>query len=127
MNPADKRFTIVAGQALCAALHAEQVAKVRVTGSDANGPLYDSEGLCRLHAEQDRRGILGAELVKSIYGWSVRYDSGLQNFGIIAGARYGQVDGTYEDAVRFAQQWAAEDPTRRYVWVRMSAIEAAAV
>lgn len=103
---------IIAGQKLHASIEAQRDATVPKSGA-----YFQSEPLCEFHHSLDRRGILGAQLVKSIYGWSVRYDSGLQNFGIIAGSRSGQLDGTYEDAVRYAQYWVDLDPTRRYVSV----------
>jgi hypothetical protein len=58
------------------------------------------------------------EVICSNYGHSVRYDSGLQNFGLLAGSRSGALDGTLEDAERYATAWVAEDPTRRYAWRR---------
>ena len=68
-------------------------------------------------SEAELRGltsIVGVELVDSNYGWSVRYNSGLQNFGIVAGCRNGQLDGTREAAEAFARDWVARDPARRY-------------
>lgn len=80
----------------------------------------NSGQLCDLQRDLNRAGFLEASIVKSIYGYSVRYASGLQNFDIIASARRGQLDGTFEDAVRYARAWAAEDPDRRFVttWER---------
>ena len=101
---------VVAGGELLARLEAEKVARV-----PRNDRGFASEPLCALQAEQAGRGILGAVIVKSIYGHSVRYDSGLQNFGLLAGSRSGQLNGSFEDAVRYARAWQAEDPERRYV------------
>lgn len=101
---------VVAGREVLARLQAEVAAKVpRGTRG------YESERLCEVQSSQGARGFLGAQLVKSLYGWSVRYDSGLQNFGLIAGSRSGQLNGSLEDAVRYARAWQAEDPERRYV------------
>jgi hypothetical protein len=97
---------IIAGQALYDALQAEKARRCR----------RNAEDLCRVQEEIARRGIVGAQLVQSIYGWGVRYDSGLQNWGLIASSRAKQVDGTLEDAERFALAWVAEDPARRYAW-----------
>jgi len=37
--------------------------------------------------ERERSGVIGIHLVRSLYGWSVRYASGLQNFGLIRPSR----------------------------------------
>ncbi len=77
--------------------------------------MYGSEALPRF---QMQSSIIGCKLVESMYGWSVRYNSGLQNFELIASSKCKQVNGTFEDAERFAKEWVAQDPTRRYaeVW-----------
>lgn len=106
-------FTVVAGYELLAALEAETDAVV----TDCNG-FRDSEELCELQRKQARRGIIGVEIVESNYGCSVRYDSGLQNFGLVASSRAGELDGTLADAERFAREWVARDPERRYAWKR---------
>lgn len=104
---------IVAGEALVDALTAEQIARVPM---GCGG--FRSEDLCTLQREQSSRGIIGAEVVKSNYGYSVRYDSGLQNFGLLAGSRSGTLDGSLEHAERWVTSWVAQDPTRRYAWRR---------
>ncbi|WP_379069214.1 hypothetical protein ACHMW4_04255 [Mesorhizobium sp. UC22_110] len=106
-------FTVVAGYDLLAAMEAETDAVVQ----NRNG-YRDSEQVCELQQRQARRGIVGVEIVASNYGASVRYDSGLQNFGLLAGSRSGQLDGTLEDAERFAREWVSHDPERRYAWRR---------
>lgn len=104
---------IVAGQELHAALVAEREALIPKVGN-----LYSSEPLCALQRAQAGRGILGAELVESLYGWTVRYDSGLQNWGLLARTRRrgGELDGTLEAAAAWATAWVAQDPARRYAW-----------
>lgn len=109
-------FTVIAGRDLLIAMEAEQDATVEFTGRG-----YDSEQLCALQQREARRGILGVEVVVSNYGCSVRYDSGLQNFGLVASSRTKEVDGTLEDAERFAREWVARDPKRRYAWRRNAA------
>lgn len=104
---------IVAGDELFDALEAEQRATVPETGRG-----FASEQLCKLQCKQAKRGILGAEIVKSNYGYSVRYDSGLQNWGLLASSKSGQLNGTFEDAVRYVRDWVAQDPDRRYAWAR---------
>ena len=37
--------------------------------------------------EREQSGVIGIVLVRSLYGWSVRYASGLQNFGLIRPSR----------------------------------------
>ncbi len=107
--------TIIAGQDLYAALQAEKAARV------AHSPAgFSSEPLCQWQREVSSRGVLGAELVDTIYGWSVRYDSGLQNFGLLASSRARQVAGTLESAEAWATNWVAQDPARRYAWKRAS-------
>lgn len=107
------KFIIVAGQELVETMRAEKRARVPNTG---NG--YASEPLCLLQREWSGRGYLGAEIVQSNYGCSVRYDSGLQNFGLLASSRAKDVDGTLAGAVAWVEAWVAKDPTRRYAWRR---------
>lgn len=107
------KFTIIAGHDLIAALDAETKARCVHTGAG-----YASEQLCAVQREHSGRGILGAEVVESIYGHSVRYDSGLQNFGLLARSR--DIGGTLEAAEAWVRRWVAEDPARRYAWMRVA-------
>jgi hypothetical protein len=106
-------MTIVAGNELLAAMEAEQIAKVPQTGYG-----FASEQLCELQRKQAARGILGVEIVESNYGFSVRYDSGLQNWGLLASSKSRQLDGSFEAACKWAIDWVAQDPDRRYAWAR---------
>lgn len=106
-------FTVVAGYDLLVQMEAEQDATVT-----RNPGGYDSEQLCQLQRKQASRGVIGVEIVASNYGASVRYDSGLQNFGLLAGSRSGELNGTIDDAERYAREWVARDPARRYAWKR---------
>lgn len=106
-------MTIVAGEKLVDKMTAETKARCTFTGFG-----YNSDQLCILQREQSARGIVGAEIVISNYGCSVRYDSGLQNFGLLASSRTKQLDGSQEHAERWAKEWVAKDPTRRYAWYR---------
>jgi len=65
----------------------------------------------RLHAS----GLREAELVESIYGWSLRHASGLDGWSIIKGCRSGDLDGSLEAAQSAARVWVAADPERRFV------------
>lgn len=100
-------FKIIAGQDV---YDAQQQRK-----HDAMGNKRDSEWLCQWQQIEARNGIVEAEIVKSIYGYSVRHASGLQNFSLIASCRRGQLDGTLDAAIAFAKGWQSADPTRRYV------------
>lgn len=104
-------MTIVAGDELLTAMEAEQRAIVPETGSG-----FKSEALCALQRKQAARGILGAEIVDTFYGFSVRYDSGLQNWGLLASCNARQLDGSFEAAAEWAKAWVAQDPDRRYAW-----------
>lgn len=104
---------VVAGDVLIDAMTAETKARCEWTGYG-----YNSDQLCALQREHAQRRIEGAEIVQSNYGCSVRYDSGLQNFGLLASAKARQVDGTLEDAERLAREWVSKDPSRRYAWRR---------
>lgn len=102
---------IVAGHELVDAMETEQKATCRFTGFG-----YNSDDLSVLHREQSGRGIKGAEIVGCIGGYSVRYDSGMQNFGLLAKSQ--ELGGTLEAAERFVNKWVSEDASRRYAWRR---------
>ena len=109
---------VVVGQQVHEALQAEKERVVPHSTYPGREHCFKSEPLCAWQSECYRRGVRGVELVKSIYGFSVRYDSGLDNFGLLAGSRDGQLDGSFEDAVRFATEWVNDDPAHRYAWTR---------
>lgn len=101
---------IIAGADVYSAMASEREAAVRATAT-----IYGSEALPRF---QIMNHAVGCNLVKSMYGWSVRYSSGLYNFELLASCRCNQLDGTLEDAEHFAKEWVAKDPTHRYaeIW-----------
>jgi hypothetical protein len=109
MDP--KHFIIIAGRELSEALDAE---KRNTKGG---------EDLCRVQEAQASRGIQGAQLVRSMFGWSVRYDSGLQGWGLLASSRQGTLDGSLRAAVEWAEDWAAQAPTHRYAWASRREVE----
>jgi hypothetical protein len=98
---------------------AQQARKVAALGDGLyteNGrAIYASEPLCRWQASEGRFGILEIEIVESVYGYSVRYASGLMNFGLLAAKRMGNTDGSLTAAMEFCRKWQAADPERRYV------------
>lgn len=102
---------ILAGEELYNQIQEAKRAQVRHTGAG-----YDSEQLCKFQ-EKMARFVLGAQVVKSIYGYSVRYDSGLQNWGLIASAKSGSLDGSLEAAIKFVEDWVALSPSSRYAWI----------
>lgn len=111
---------IIAGEAV---YEAQQNRKLATLGEKpAFG--YPSEALCTWQIAEGRRGVIEAEIVKSIYGYSVRYASGIHNFGLIASARARQVDGSLESAIAYAKAWQSADPERRFVTAPL-AMEAA--
>jgi hypothetical protein len=108
------QMTFFAGEDLWDDLQEEKEQKIPWYGHG-----YDSQPLIRLQLEWSERGILGAEVVKSQLGWMVRYDSGIQNFGIIAGGMSGVIlDGTLQDAIDFVRKWVKQDPKNRYAFTR---------
>lgn len=106
------KFEVVAG--------AEVVAKINNGYKDIHwtGYGYESEALCAKQRQDAVNGFLGAEIVKSFYGYSLRYDSGLQNFGLIAKAADIGLPSTLEKATKYAKRWASHEPTKRYAWFR---------
>lgn len=112
------KMIFIAGEAVWNQLVAEKEATIPRSTVPGREDCFQSGPLCRLQSEQYNRGFLGVELVQSLFGWSVRYDTGLKNFDIAASARHGEVDGTYSAAVAFAETWVEGDPDHRYAWVR---------
>lgn len=73
------------------------------------------ENLCALQIEFHGRGRCEAEVVKTLNGWSVRYASGLNNFGLLfRGCQ------TYEEAVAKGTAWVEQTPDHRALFVRNS-------
>lgn len=105
------KFIVIAGNELIISLDAEKKARCTWTGYG-----YNSDQLCQVQSDHSARGIEGAEVVPSIYGHSVRYDSGLQNFGLLA--RSQELGGTLEGAETWVRDWCARAPQRRYAWRR---------
>lgn len=81
----------------------------------------DTKGLVSLQENQAARGRLSAHLIRSIYGWTVRYASGLQNFGLL----YASQSSDIRKAVEFGVEWANKDPENREFYVSKSQIESA--
>lgn len=103
------KFTVLAGLEVVEAQEARKAAVVLPSKNRAG--CLDSETLCAFQRSESQRGIIGANLIMTLDGWSIRYDSGLQNFGLLLRGR-----NTYEEAVAWGRAWVAEDPERRYFW-----------
>jgi hypothetical protein len=74
--------------------------------------------------EREQSGVIGINLVRSIYGWSVRYSSGLQNFGLIRPSRLPDSHGPrpfveefadYLEARAYAIEWSRSYKGYAYV------------
>lgn len=99
----------IAGEEVWNLLQAEKIQKV---SQNAKG--FNSRELIILQGEWSRRGIIGAELVESsMRGWTLRYDSGIQNWSIIA------ADMAKGEVIEYAIKWVAMDPSHRYVYVKV--------
>lgn len=97
-----KHFTVIAGQDVVDRIRASRAA---LRGGDDN--------LVRAQERDAQAGILGAEIVQTTRGWSVRYDSGLQGRGILFPGPM-----SFTRAAAWAWEWQARDPDRRYAWAR---------
>lgn len=111
-----ENFVVIAGEAVVERIRAARASLPRTGNGVASG------SLCAQQEREARAGVVGVELVRSNYGWSVRYDSGLQDFGLVASARAKQVDGTFDSAAAFAVAWVAQDPDRRYAHARRNQV-----
>lgn len=100
---------IIAGREVFEAREARKAAAL----GDTPPTGFRSETLCQWQRSEAKLGIVEAEIVKSIYGYGLRYASGLNNFGIIARAQ--EIGGSLEDAIAFAKSWQAADASRRFV------------
>lgn len=86
----------------------------RVKASETRLGCFDSESLCAVQVDQHARGRRSAVLTSTIYGWSVRLASGLdQNQLLFSYRTTGRRGITREEAIAWGRAWAAEDPTHR--------------
>jgi hypothetical protein len=93
----------------------QQARKISTLGDHK---FFPSEPLCAWQSLERSRGYCAAEIVESRYGYSLRHASGLDNWGLIASSRRGDLDGTLADAERAAIRWCALDPSHRYAYIR---------
>jgi hypothetical protein len=110
-------FEIVAGQE---AYETEQELKrTRVEPSPSIPGTWESESLVKFQGWIHAQGFRSVELVETIYGWSVRSGSGLENFRLLRSARE-LPEGGYDSALTWAANWCAQNPRHRYAFVRRS-------
>ncbi|MBW2672160.1 MAG: hypothetical protein JRD89_01930 [Deltaproteobacteria bacterium] len=88
----------------------ETIAKCR-PGSIAG--TYNSHDLCALQVDQSSRGQRSAQLSLSLYGWTVRYASGLQDRAILFSSK----DHDPMKAYEWGCKWANADPNNREFYV----------
>lgn len=103
---------IIAGQDVADKI---TILRSQVLPSKTRPGCFDSEALSKFQQNLSQFGYIEAEIVDSMYGFSVRYASGLQNFGPIYSSRAKQVDGTLECAIEAAKKWQEAYPTHRWV------------
>ena len=96
----------------------DEETRQRVPHGRYNGT-YNSDHLVNVQEDQHRRGRRSAELVQTMYGWSVRYASGLDANAIIFGGR-NSPPLTREQAIDLGVKWANEDPKNREFYTRKS-------
>lgn len=109
-------FTILAGADAAAAYEA-LVATIAVPSKRIAG-CWESESLCRAQAEARSNGFEAAELVPTLFGWSVREASFDKR--VLAGTRRGEpLDGTYAGAAERARSWVAARADRRWAFTRV--------
>lgn len=83
------------------------------------GNCFESEQLCRVQRDQSAAGRREAHLCRSIYGWTLRYASGLQEWGII----YSSKNHNPQNCLTEALNWVATSPELRSVCVEPSEID----
>ena len=75
--------------------------------------IAQGESLVDLQVEFHNRGRCEAHVVKTLKGYSVRYASGLDNFGILF-----RGCASYTEAVQKGTEWVQQAPTFRALYVR---------
>jgi len=78
------------------------------------------QSLVDLQVSQSARGYTPISLYKTIYGWSIRYASGLQGFEILFSSRGGV---TRAEAIKSAIDWVNKNPDIRHFYVFKADLE----
>lgn len=105
-------WVIVVGTDVEKSLQMDKLSRVPLV--DHPPGCFESEPLCQWQADKHAQGYACCVLQPTIYGWSVRAQSGLDGFAILAGVRSGELDGSLDSAVRWARAWCAQFPARRH-------------
>ena len=98
--------------------HAKERRQIKEVPAGVIDGTFESDPLCVFQEKEASMGIRAAELSMSKFGWSVRNVSGLYGFSVLAGVRTGELDGSFECALKWATAWQAEEPLVRSVLVR---------
>jgi hypothetical protein len=106
-------IVVVAGRTAHEAESASRA--VNVKPSTYRPGCLDTETLIAWQTGVGRRWR-SVQVCRSKYGWCVRATSGLDGFALLAGSRDGYLDGTFKDALRWANEWVAQDPEHRYAY-----------
>lgn len=80
---------------------------------------FESNKLCAMQRSQSARGRTEADLGRSMYGWTLRYASGLQGWSIIFASRNHNPATALAEALR----WVAVNPECRSVCVSVGEID----
>lgn len=81
--------------------------------------MQETKNLVKLQENQSARGYRPAKLVYSLYGWTVRYASGLQDNAIL----YKSGDFNPVKAIAWVKNWVEKDPEHREAYVSKYDIE----
>ncbi len=95
--------------------------KARMAKVKAHAAIYGGctdDTLCAIQVEQFTKGRRSAELVATIYGYSVRSATNLDNRQILFGGRQLGRKVSKEEAIEFGKKWANEDPKNREFYMR---------
>lgn len=84
-------------------------------GLPPKGTFGRDEILCQRQIQVSKVGFTEVRLVETIYGYSVRYASGLNNFAVLFGGRMMGRIVSYEEALSWAKEWVDEKPEYRAV------------
>ena len=118
---AGKAFLCVAGDAARLEYKAALVRHGALPSSRVPG-CWDSDSLSAAQCRPRDEGFGDVELVRSIYGWSVR-DGGFGHSILRRATGTRDEPSGLEGALKFADRWVSERSGRRYAWIRVSALK----
>lgn len=94
-------------------LNTKNFIKIAGNSEKWDNELRETKNLVQTQVDQSARGFRPAKLVYSMYGWTVRYASGLQDGAIL----FKSGDYRPEKAVEWVKLWVAEKPDMREAYV----------